>query len=111
VFYYPDLMVHCEPFDPAAHYVEAPRYIVEVTSPTTQRTDRVEKAASYLMVPSVEAYLIVEQDVMRIVVLRRVDDAWEAQILTRPDDVLRLDGIGFTAPLAAVYANTDPAQG
>ncbi|WP_165874416.1 Uma2 family endonuclease [Rubrobacter taiwanensis] len=66
IAYYPDVMVVCgrEPEDP---YIEdAPCLVVEVVSPNTASTDRREKLMVYRQIPSVEAYLIIEQDRKRV---------------------------------------------
>lgn len=65
-FYYPDVMVACEaePDDP---YLEhAPCVVVEVVSPSTEMIDRREKLAAYKRMPSLRAYLIVDQDSPRV---------------------------------------------
>jgi Uma2 family endonuclease len=106
-FYYPDLMVQCEAIDPDSEYLERPRYVVEVSSPSTQRIDCGEKADAYWRVPSIEAYVMIAQSAMQVVVLRRAATQWETEILTRPEDTVRLDGIGFACSLAAIYAHTE----
>jgi Uma2 family endonuclease len=69
-WYYPDIVVACgsEPDDP---YIEdAPCLLIEVLSPTTASTDRREKLLAdrrekllaYRRIPSLRAYLLVEQD-------------------------------------------------
>lgn len=61
-FYYPDVVVACgeEPEDP---YIEnAPCLIVEVLSESTEAIDRREKLLAYRKIPSLRAYLIVEQE-------------------------------------------------
>lgn len=80
--YYPDVVVACgdEPDDPYCE--DAPCLIVEVLSPSTALTDRREKLLSYRRIPSLQAYLIVEQD--KTVVERHFRDdsgAWQAEIL------------------------------
>jgi Uma2 family endonuclease len=68
VFYYPDVMVVCgddEAGDDAI-YQDAPCLIVEVTSPSTEATDRREKMLAYRNIPSLQAYLIVDQGMMRV---------------------------------------------
>ncbi len=66
VFYYPDVMVACEdePEDP--YYEDSPCLVVEVVSPSTESTDRREKLAAYKRIPGLKAYLIVDQDRMRV---------------------------------------------
>jgi Uma2 family endonuclease len=68
VFYYPDVMVVCgddEAGDRALHQ-HAPCVIVEVTSPSTEAIDRREKAFTYRTIPSLKAYLVVDQSDRRV---------------------------------------------
>lgn len=62
LFYYPDVVVACEP-EPEDPYLEdEPCLIAEVLSPNTEATDHREKLISYRKLPSLRAYLIVSQD-------------------------------------------------
>lgn len=61
-YYYPDVVVTCDPLDADERTVHAPCVIVEVTSPSTETTDRREKAPEYRSIPSLRAYLIVDQE-------------------------------------------------
>lgn len=62
VVYYPDVMVACgsEDNDPLVEH--NPCLIVEVTSPSTESIDRREKLLNYRKIPSLRAYLIVDQN-------------------------------------------------
>ncbi len=63
VFYYPDVMVACEPPETEnPTYRRDPCLLVEVVSGSTEATDRREKLLVYRNIPTVRAYLIVEQD-------------------------------------------------
>lgn len=101
VFYYPDIMVACDP-DDEPFYETEPCLLVEVTSPSTESIDRREKLAVYRSVPSLKAYLIVEQD--RRVVERYWRDEggeWRQAALYAqgsvpipcPETALTLDGV------------------
>lgn len=74
VFYYPDVMVVCPPEDEqhndGALFEDSPCLVVEVTSPTTQATDRREKLLAYKKLPGLRAYLIADQ------VTRHVERHW-----------------------------------
>ena len=65
-FYYPDLIVDCEPHDGADVFVREPCVVVEVLSDSTRRTDRREKLEAYMRLDALRAYLIVEQDTRRV---------------------------------------------
>ena len=68
--YYPDVMVLCTPGSDDDLVVDDPCLIVEVTSPTTARTDRTEKLDAYTNIPSLQTYLVVDHGG------RRVDRHW-----------------------------------
>jgi len=46
-YYYPDVMVTCDPADSQSHFKEQPVLVVEVLSPGTESTDRREKMLAY----------------------------------------------------------------
>lgn len=60
--YYPDFMLTCHPDDTNAFIVVHPCVVVEVVSPSTRSIDRREKVMEYRRVPSLHAYVIIEQD-------------------------------------------------
>ena len=60
--YYPDVLVTCAPVDGRAVLVHEPCLVFEVTSPSTRTTDLREKLGGYQRIPSLRAYLVVEQD-------------------------------------------------
>jgi len=62
IYYYPDVMVACGPEDDDPLVEHEPCLIVEVTSPSTESIDRREKAFTYRKIPTLKAYLIVNQN-------------------------------------------------
>ena len=46
-FYYPDVMVVCDPSDTQTHFKRSPSLVVEVLSPATESIDRREKMLAY----------------------------------------------------------------
>ena len=58
LFYYPDVMVACDPSDNAKLWREKPVLIVEVSSPETARIDAREKNWAYQTIPTLEVYVI-----------------------------------------------------
>lgn len=82
-FYYPDVMVACgdEPED--EYFEDAPCLLVEVVSPKTESKDRLEKLAAYRKIPTLGAYLIVEQKQRRIEIhFRDENGKWNRAELT-----------------------------
>ncbi len=66
LFYYPDVMVACGPEGESPLYEDSPCLVVEVTSPSTASIDRREKMLAYRRIPSLEAYLIFDQESHRV---------------------------------------------
>jgi Uma2 family endonuclease len=62
IFYYPDLMVCCDPEDREPYYRTRPGLIVEVLSGGTARIDQREKLFAYARLDSLQGYLLLEQD-------------------------------------------------
>lgn len=102
VFYYPDVMVGCDPRDTEKFYLRHPKVIVEVLSESTERTDRREKFLSYMTIESLEAYVLVAQDKNEVTIFQRGKN-WQAEILKGREQSVRFDAIDFTLPLSAIY--------
>jgi Uma2 family endonuclease len=71
-FYYPDVMVVCDKHENDSDYVKyAPKLIVEVLSKSTRVFDHSVKQAKYLKIPTLEYYVLIEQDFCEVQVLSR----------------------------------------
>ncbi|MCF8209320.1 MAG: Uma2 family endonuclease [Rhodoferax sp.] len=70
-FYYPDVMVVCNPADNHTHYKEQPGTVIEVMSPTTESIDRREKLLAYRTLPSLQEYVLIAQDRRHMEVYRK----------------------------------------
>lgn len=76
--YYPDVVASCDPSDDP--YVEHnPCFIAEVLSPSTSRTDRIEKRDAFLAMPSMETFWIVDPDTKVIEAWERSADGWNGR--------------------------------
>jgi Uma2 family endonuclease len=65
-FYYPDVLLTCDPDDRESLYKTAPCLIAEVLSPSTEVIDRREKLIVYRSLPSLRNYLLIAQDCRRV---------------------------------------------
>ena len=99
---YPDGMVICSPVDRAATVVLEPVVVFEVLSPITTRSDRLVKAREYQATPSVQRYVMLEQDSVGATVYARTRDSWTHEILIA-GSILALREIGIELPLAELY--------
>jgi Uma2 family endonuclease len=79
VIYYPDVMVACGSETGHPLLEHAPCLVVEVISPSTGAIDRREKLAAYKRLPSLQAYLIVDQDQRRVERYWREEGEWWEQ--------------------------------
>jgi Uma2 family endonuclease len=60
-YFYPDLVVTCEPDDlKSRDFIEHPKVIVEVLSPSTASYDRGDKFKYYRQIPSLQEYVLVD---------------------------------------------------
>ncbi len=105
VFYYPDVVVTCDPAGGDAYFRAEPRLIVEVISPSTERIDRHEKMMAYKSVQSLQEYVLVSQDEMRVEVYRRKDTGWETIALTGAEEQLQLASVELQMSPGEIYRN------
>ncbi|MCI0655260.1 MAG: Uma2 family endonuclease [Methylococcaceae bacterium] len=106
-FYYPDVMVSCEPRNDKALYLEAPKLIVEVLSPTTENIDRREKRLAYQYLENLEEYVITAQDTRRVEVYRPSPSGiWEVDTYEGAETAL-LRSLDMALPLDLIYEDTE----
>ncbi len=70
-FYYPDVLLDCDPDDSEPLYKRSPCLIAEVLSPWTEVIDRREKLLAYRALESLRYYLLVSQEWRLVEVYRR----------------------------------------
>jgi Uma2 family endonuclease len=100
---YPDIMVICSEIPNEATSVGDPVVVAEVLSSSTARDDRIVKNREYEANPSIQRYIVLEQDVMAAEVYSRIDGRWVRSTLVN-DDILDMPEIGISLPLSAAYA-------
>src|SRR5207248_2729456 len=110
VYYYPDVIVVCDPSDNARYFRERPTIIFEVLSKETERTDRQEKALAYQQITGLAAYILVEQDRMALTVFRRAESGWSSEVVEGVSAVLKLPEIGVELPIERIYERTAAAK-
>lgn len=102
-FYYPDAMVVCQTNGDEDAYQDQPKVVVEVLSSRTRRQDLGEKCEAYLKIPSLNVYLLVEQDEPIVVVYRRSDQGFQREVYQGLESVIELPEIGCQLPLSEVF--------
>jgi Uma2 family endonuclease len=99
---YSDGFVACTEGDNASTIVSDPAVIFEVLSPSTAANDRIVKAREYQTIPSVQRYVMIEQDRLGATVYARAGDTWTLEILVE-GSIIDLPEIGVDLPLAELY--------
>lgn len=101
-FYYPDVMVGCDPRDTNQLYLRLPKVLVEVSSESTERLDRGEKRLAYQALESLEEYMIVAQDRAEVTIFRRTNK-WAPETTAGLGQKVSLQALDLVLPLATVF--------
>ena len=108
-FLIPDVCVVCG--DPTLEYdtrlLLNPVLVAEVTSPTTVNIDRGAKREHYFGVPSIEIYLVVDQQRMFVELHTRDGAGWRIDSYSNIDDAAPLEALACSLPLRDLYRNVE----
>ncbi|WP_072620624.1 Uma2 family endonuclease [Spirulina major] len=103
IFYYPDLLVTCNPQDNQPYFKTQPTLIIEVLSKTTETTDRREKLMHYQTLESLQEYVLVSQNCIEVEVYRRqASGFWTVEVL-KADHNLHLVSVDLKLTMAEIY--------
>ncbi|WP_241191295.1 Uma2 family endonuclease [Deinococcus psychrotolerans] len=101
-FYYPDVMVACEPDNGEAYFETEPCLLVEVLSKGTASVDRHAKYQAYTAIPSLQTYLIVEQNERRVYAYGRGVKQWQLSEMVGQGDIA-LPCLNLSLSLDEIY--------
>lgn len=103
-FYYPDVLLSCDPHDREPLYKSTPCLIAEVLSPSTEVIDRREKLIAYRALESLRYYLLIAQDDYRVELYSRAaDGGWRHDILMDGALEFHCGGLRIGCSLADLY--------
>ena len=107
---YLDMSVECDIAgrDRNTHFVDEPVLVIETLSESTRKTDERDKPLEYFNIPSLQEYVLIEQDFVKVQVLRR-EQNWRADTYFLGDDI-RLDSIDLDLPVEDVYERVETAE-
>lgn len=103
---YPDAFVSCTPVDGPSTIVMDPVVVFEVLSESTARTDRTTKLMEYRSLPSVQRYVMLEQEQAVATVVTRNETGWSLEVLDG-DGLLAMPEIGIEVAMADLYDGLD----
>ena len=100
-FYYPDIMVSCDPKDNHRYYRENPTVLIEILSEDEKR-DLVDKFLIYSRIEGLEEYIVLSQDPQRpkAYIHRRANN-WQQEVIVEGN--LEIPSIQFSTPLQHLY--------
>lgn len=102
-FYYPDVVVTCDPEDNGEYAKTRPSLIVEVTSPSTTVTDHREKLLAYRKLPSLREYVMVTQHEMKVEIYRLDARGYWWLEAYDPEDSFKLDSVTMEIAVKELY--------
>ncbi|WP_440056878.1 Uma2 family endonuclease (plasmid) [Pseudoalteromonas sp. T1lg65] len=100
-FYYPDVLVDCDFDESEPYFTTTPVIIVEVISRSTRKMDEKVKLLEYINIPTLEEYVVIEQDIADVTVYRKSDD-WRSTHYFLGEDFY-LKSIDCTVSVADIY--------
>lgn len=100
-FLYPDALVVCDDEQGHDYYTEKPSLIIEVLSKTTRRMDKTVKLAADIAIPTLQEYVLIEQDCVDVEVLRR-SNHWLSEHYFLGDS-FSLESIGLNLNVNDIY--------
>ncbi|MBD2511961.1 Uma2 family endonuclease [Nostoc muscorum FACHB-395] len=103
-YYYPDVIVSCDPQDlNARKFIQNPKIIAEVLSPSTSGKDRGEKFTNYLKIPSLQEYLLIDSEKISVERYCRGEGKMWLYYPYTEGDMITLSSIEFELAIAPLY--------
>ena len=98
---YPDITVVCDDQFLDDYSTDSPVLLVEVLSKGTHQLDRQIKRLEYLRLPSLQEYVLIEQERVEIEVFRR-SAGWQPSYYYW-DDTVELESVGLSLTVPTIY--------
>ncbi len=103
-YFYPDLIVSCDHQDLNAHkFIQNPKLIAEVLSPSTTSKDRGEKFRYYLGMPTLQEYILIDSEKISVERYCRGEGRMWLYYPYTTGDIVTLSSIEFELPIELFY--------
>ncbi len=111
-YFYPDLVVTCHPDDlKASDFLEYPKIIVEVLSPSTASYDspmetlreRGDKFKYYRQIPTLQEYVLVDSESISVEVYHRGEGKMWLYYAYTAEEAIAFFSIEFECPIEVLY--------
>jgi Uma2 family endonuclease len=102
---YPDILIHRAGRDGAGFTTSEPILLAEVLSPSSETLDLSDKAAEYLQLPSLEAYIVLSQGEPKAWVWLRATSGFPPgpQVIEGKDQSIRIPALSIDLALVDIY--------
>ena len=107
-FVYPDVLVDCSSLTWDDAFASAPVLIVEVLSKSSRKMDTTVKLLRYINLPSLQEYVLIEQDFVSVQILHRANH-WRPEYFFLGDTVC-FESIGLKLSVNEIYERVDNAD-
>jgi Uma2 family endonuclease len=108
---YPDVVVTCDKqFKADELAITSPILVIEVLSPSTQRSDRSEKFAIYRQLLSLREYVLIDPETRRVEVFRPLPDGTCSYLDMTDTGVLTLTSVACDVALHLLFKGMDSEQ-
>jgi Uma2 family endonuclease len=104
-YVYPDVLVDCSLMSGDDYFSTSPVIIVEVLSRSTRKIDATAKLVRYINLPSLQEYVLIEQDFVSVQTLRK-SNHWRPEYFFLGDAVT-FESIGLTLTVEEIYDRVD----
>jgi Uma2 family endonuclease len=105
-FFYPDILVYCDHHkDDTKYYKHLPLILVEVLSKSTRKNDLNTKKFYYFNIPSLQEYVVIEQDFCEVEVFKK-SDGWKSTVYFLGEEIT-FESIDATVSVEDIYYQVD----
>jgi Uma2 family endonuclease len=102
-YYVPDIAVTCEPNELGRQAMVDPILIVEILSPSTERSDRRTKLPVYQNIRSVREIMLIDADNHHAELYRRENDHWGIELVRGAEAALSLVSVELRISMSELY--------
>jgi Uma2 family endonuclease len=102
-YYVPDIAVTCQPNEPGRRAMVDPILIVEILSPSTERSDRRLKLPIYQSIESVREILLIDADSHHAELYRRDNNHWGIELVRGSEATLFLSSVELRISMSELY--------
>ncbi|EAY30662.1 Uma2 family endonuclease [Microscilla marina] len=105
-YVYPDVVYTCAPKDledGQDHKITSPSLVVEVLSKSTRQYDKDQKQNTYMRIPSLRYYILIDQYKYFVEVYERQEGFWKYTTYQQPEDTITLVQLNLHLTVKDIY--------